>query len=672
MNWTIAIITGVAASAGMFWWVYRQDKSRLDRYRFVPATLRALSAFILVLLLLAPFIVTSTVQEVRPSLTILADRSASMNPHFAGEHVYRDDVERIVQQLSDRYDVDIVGWGDGLAEGKDSLWTAWHHSSQMGLALHQLLERQKVQPVQSVLLLSDGISNMGNDPVVLAQQLPFPVHSLVVGDSTTPVDVGIQNVLVNKTVSLNATFEMLIDVFAHKVQGREVNVNILHNGKSVFSQSVKVVQQRQVVDFSLQLQARQPGLQKYTIEITAVEGEQNIRNNRQDVYVDVVDEKIKVLLLAAGPHPDITALRSALQGLEQFEVTLVKTLTGAELRQCDIVIAHTPDAAVCNQLKMADKPVWYILGAGTGAQVFAALELLDGSGGLYSSVEVLPVLNGQFGIFQLPENIAEVVTKYPPLQGTLVNIKPQEDVLFHQRIGNVVTRQPLWFFKQYGTAATVILAGEGFWKWRMQEHRSYGKSETFEALVKQSLLKIHSRQDKRPFMLYTDKQVYNAYEKVYVYAMYKNALGELQNMPDVKLLVNGNARQKPMERIGNTYKEDMGIFEEGSYTVTGTIREDGREHTAVVRFEVAPFDLEAVRTHADYTLMNNIATYSGGLFGTYGERDAFVQKILQHATASVKLREETKEHQLVDFKWLFFLLLVLMAGEWLFRKNYNI
>lgn len=672
MNWSIAIITGIAAAGIMFWWVYKNDKRKLTRYRFLPASLRALSTLLLVLLLCAPFIVTKTVREIRPALTILADRSTSMRSYFESDDAYRKAVEDMARQLSERYDVEIAGWGDGLIADKDSLWRTWQHSTQMGSALYQLGERHKMRPVQSVLMISDGINNMGGDPAALAHRLPFPVHTMVLGDSTMPVDVGIQNVLVNKTVSLNAKFEMLIDVFAHKVQGKDVMLQVLHNGQPVFSQAIRAGQQQQVLGYSLQLQARQQGLQKYTVSITPVEGEKNVVNNRQDIFVDVIDEKIKVLVLARSPHPDIAAVRSALQGLEQFDVQVVKTLLPSDLQQCDIVIAHAPDAGDCNQLKMLDKPVWYILGAGTGVQVFAALELLDGGSGANGNVEVLPVLNQQFAVFQLPGNIADVTARYPPLQGALVSFKAQDDVLFYQRIGNVVTRQPLWFFKQYGHTAAVILAGEGLWKWRMQEHKHYGKTETFQALVKQSLLKIHSRQDKRPFVLYTDKQVYNAYEKVYVYAMFKNALGELNNIPDVRLQVNGAPAARPMERMGNTYKEDLGIFKEGSYTVTGMLREDGREHTAKVSFEVAPFDLEAVRTHADYTLMNNLAAYSGGLFGTYADRDNIIKGMLQHASAAARLKEETREHKLVDFKWLFFLLLALMAGEWLFRKNYNI
>jgi hypothetical protein len=37
------------------------------------------------------------------------------------------------------------------------------------------------------------------------------------------------------------------------------------------------------------------------------------QNNSRDAYIEVIDGKEKILLLAAAPHPDIKAIKSALE-----------------------------------------------------------------------------------------------------------------------------------------------------------------------------------------------------------------------------------------------------------------------------------------------------------------------------------------------------------------------
>jgi hypothetical protein len=70
--------------------------------------------------------------------------------------------------------------------------------------------------------------------------------------------------------------------------------------------------------------------------------------------------------------------------------------------------------------------------------------------------------------------------------------------------------------------------------------------------------------------------------------------------------------------------------------------------------------------------MHRIASNSGGFFSAWQAKDAFIDLLLSSDVATTKLKENIKEFKLVDMRWLFFVLLVLMGGEWLFRKNYNI
>lgn len=670
MNWIWAIVLGAVAATGIFFWVYKNDSKKLKKNKAISALLRSLSTFLIVLLLCAPFITFKSVKEVKPQLTLLVDRSTSMKSYFTDSSAYENEVKNISKALAAKYDVTVQGFGNNLIQ--DSIWQQWQYTTSIGTAFQQLQEQHKVKPVQGVLLLSDGINNLGVDPSQIANQMSFPVHTLALGDSTTPVDASIKNVLVNKTVSLNARFEMLIDLEAHKLEGQKIKVSVTHNGNTVAEQQLSISKTSQVVSLPLELVAQSKGMQKYSIQITPLEAEQNILNNRQDVFIDVIDEKIKVLLFAKGAHPDVAAIRAALQHLEQFEITVSKTLPSTAIYQNDIVIAHQPTSSECNVLEQSGRPVWYILGATADAHAYAALGLLAQTRSITGDVDIQPVLNRQFGNFQLTENIVDVISKYPPLRGSMASLKPQESVLFYQKVGNVNTEQPLWFFMNQDAGRSLVLIGEGLWKWKMQEFKHFKNITTFQTIIKQSLLQIHKKEDKRPFAVYVDKQVYSTYEKVFLYAMYKDNLGVLNNIPNVSYKINNAMPAQNMDRIGNTYKQDLGMFAEGKYNITASIKDKDRVYNAEAIFEVSPFDLEAARTHADFGLMKNIASNSGGSFYSFSDKNQSIDAILNHAASATKLKEDIKEQKLINFKWLFFMLLILMTLDWWFRKNNSI
>ena len=60
-------------------------------------------------------------------------------------------------------------------------------------------------------------------------------------------------------------------------------------------------------------------MQHYVVQVQAMEGEFTLQNNIKNVYIDVLDSKEKILVVAASPHPDIKAIRSIVERNENYE-----------------------------------------------------------------------------------------------------------------------------------------------------------------------------------------------------------------------------------------------------------------------------------------------------------------------------------------------------------------
>ena len=63
-------------------------------------------------------------------------------------------------------------------------------------------------------------------------------------------------------------------------------------------------------------------MQHYIIDVKPKADEFTTENNYRHAYIDVVEGKEKILIVAQAPHPDIKAIRYALEKNENYELSL--------------------------------------------------------------------------------------------------------------------------------------------------------------------------------------------------------------------------------------------------------------------------------------------------------------------------------------------------------------
>ena len=138
---------------------------------------------------------------------------------------------------------------------------------------------------------------------------------------------------------------MEIDILAENAAGSnsQLRISKVENGQTRLVQQQPVAiddgnffDTREVI-----LDANQVGVQRYRISLAGVEGEASVANNSKDIFIDVLDARQKILLLANAPHPDVTALRQAISNNKNYEVSTAYASTFTEApQQYDFVILH--------------------------------------------------------------------------------------------------------------------------------------------------------------------------------------------------------------------------------------------------------------------------------------------------------------------------------------------
>jgi hypothetical protein len=672
MQWLLWIFALILA-AGAGYWVYRADVKRAIPYPWLTAALRGVIILLTLLLILAPVITINRNDTQKPVVVFLQDESSSISYNLGKDtNGYNKAAGDLIDKLSKDYRV--VTWGFGSHVQTDSLFRYQHQSTDISAALSRVQEFYGGQNLGAIIMASDGRFNQGSNPLYQQMSVRSPLYTVGIGDTALQKDIRVAQVFANRVVSLNSQFEIRADIIATRSAGYSNNVSLTEGGNNIRTSAINISTDRFDRSVSFTLKADKPGLHHYTVSLPAGDGEQNVANNRRDIFVEVVDEKKNILLAAAAPHPDINAIREALAGMESYSITVrMADQLPSSYNEYDVVILHQLPS-VHNDigvLRDVDKPIWYIIGAQNHFPMLNQMSLpAQAAMSSGSSRNIFAAYNSTFNVFTLPQTLNAVLDKMPPLGVPMGGIQspPDVDVLLQARGGG--ENIPLWLLKQ-GKTPSAMLAGEGLWRWRLYEYKNSGKHEVIDELVRQTISFLSVNNNDKPFQVQLPKYVWSDKEAISINAYLLNPNNEQVNTPEVQLVITDSAGRKQnysFERSGAAYKLNIGIRAGGTYNYTATTSYNGKTLTASGSFVVETMPLELMQTGADYPLLYGLSKkYNGSLLPS-ANISSLYDSIKNNVNIKPVIQSNVETVPLVDWKWYFFLILLFAVAEWLLRK----
>lgn len=650
--------------------------------RVALSALRALVIACLAFLLLEPMLRVHVRELRKPVVVIAHDGSASL--------ICAGDTAFVRNTLPGR----LAGLREALAEGCEVRELTYGADVQDGLRFAQdgattdmdalftaVQDRFGGPDLAAVVIDGDGIYNRGRDPRITAEKLGVPVFTVALGDTAVRPDLVLRNVDVNGMAYLGNTFPLVARVQAHHHRGRSVSVSVRHEGREVAAQRVAITADPQVSEVTFMLKADVPGLQRYQVSVEHVEGESTHLNNQQVAYVDVLDDRRKVLILALAPHPDVAAMRRSLSKLDGYTCafSLAKDFTG-DVADHDLVVLHQlPSAQAAVQPVIArilekQVPTWTIVGQGTDINQLSAL-----SGGLAitgaqrMTNDAQAAVEGDFGLFTVDGATARVWERFPPLQVPIATYEAGRgmDVLMRQRIGVVRTAFPLMAFEGRGGRQSAVTCGEGLWRWSLADQRADRTQAHFDELVHKTVAYLAVEKDRSRFRVRHARLVGENEPVVFDAELY-NASYEPVNVPEATISLRNEAGEElayTFSRNGTGYRLDAGALPPGRYSWRAATGLQGERLTATGELLVQPLVAERQSTVADHALLAAIAARTqGAMVGPEGVAtlpDLLARGGMQaprsygHATFS----------DLIGLRWIFAVLLLLLSLEWVVRRR---
>lgn len=678
-------------SAFISWYLYSKDEKFIDLEKIKIYTMMAarfLTVFFIGLFLLSIVIRYIRLKIENPIIIVAHDNSESIklayNREKQKEAGYANQFDDFVKNLSEEFNVKLLSFGENLSEG---ISYSFDEKETNFTDLFKNIEKQYINyNVGALLIASDGIYNQGINPVYLAKKLRYPIYTIALGDSSRKKDIFLRDVLTNSIAFLGDEFPLEIHLGAFGFKDEKINLRISKGGKTIIKQKIDIISTDFFKKLHFDLPAEQKGLQHYRVEISFKDGEFTKANNIKNFAIDVIDDKKKVLILANSVHPDVSAIREALKTNKNLLVdfyTIDRFKKNIEDYQ--LVIFHQIPSYRYNarnqfiRLKKAKIPALFILGAQSNIRSLNALNTgLKVMKNLKAIEFTVARFNNQFNLFETERIKNANYEDYPPLISPFGEyiLDKKADILLYQEIKGIKTEKPLLFIFSEDNPLSGkfgFICGEGIWKWRINNYLENENHEQFDALIDRIVHYLSLDIKKERFIVHA-KRIFNENELINFRADFYNQSYELTNEAEVLFEIINKDNQKfnyLFSRTNGAYALNAGQLPVGKYSYKAKITEAGKTFTKSGEFIVVPLNIEAVNTQANYQMLYQLAKENGGTMFSPDRLEQLISDLKQNSNIRPVSFSTKDLIDLIELRWLFFIITGLLSVEWFMRKFFG-
>jgi len=658
--------------------LYRGKQSWSKRTSQVLFVFRTILVSFLAFLLIGPILKLTLNNYEKPTLVFLVDNSVSVRETV--DSIQWASVNREIEQTIES--LESFGFAVELTSLSDNSTIKFNHpTSDLNGVVRDKVGQYEGKNLAGLIVMSDGIYNSGSSP--LYTPLRVPVYTVGVGDTIERIDIALRNVLYNKIAYQGNQFPLRAEVMIRGLQNQEIVASVYQKGK-LLSRDKKNSGNKSILDFDFQIDAEEKGLQRLDISIEPLNQERNRKNNYASAFVEVVEGKKKILLVAPAPHPDIKAIRAVVEKNANYEFIVhmpgVKEAPGESLILEDIDLAIFQQAidysgrttALFNRFRESGVSLFILLGERSNLRQLATngIPITYENPGQWDAVT--PLINPDFKDFGFSDRLNNVFARYPPASVPFgkFTYPATANVLLFQRIGRVVTERPLLFTTMSNDQKIAVLAGDGIWKWRLDEFAETQKTEAFDEVFSKLIQYLSTQEDKRKFRSFPVQNEFTASEPVIFESQVYNELFEQIFGQKIDItLSNEKGETFPFSYItspgGSRYR--IGGLREGVYHYTSSVEINGSKETTRGEFLVSEQNIESQNLTADFGLLRKWATNAGGKFYRQDNLSQLGQDFSTVEAQSL-IHSEESFNPLINLKFVFFFLLMLIAAEWFTRK----
>ena len=147
---------------------------------------------------------------------------------------------------------------------------------------------------------------------------------------------------------------------------------------------------------------------------------------------------------------------------------------------------------------------------------------------------------------------------------------------------------------------------------------------------------------------------------------------ELINEPEVNITITNSENKNfpfTFSKTANAYRLNAGMMPVGEYKYEAKVKVGDKMYTQKGSFSVSALQVELINTVADHQMLFSLAKKHNGEMVYPNQLEKLVADLNKRDDIKSVSYTEKKLTDLINLKWIFFLLLTLLSIEWFMRKR---
>ncbi|WP_299390972.1 VWA domain-containing protein [uncultured Gelidibacter sp.] len=665
------ILAGIIAlSLALFQYIYKSKKR--TKVTLLLTFLRFITLFAVFLLLINPKFDKTTYYNEKPNLIVAVDNSESIG--FLNQNQNTNDFLALLknhEELNDRFDLEFYSFGKDV----NSLETLTFDEKQTNPTIvFDQVSQVYGNAITPLVLVTDGNQTYGNDYEFVSQKYKQPIFPLILGDTTRYIDLKIEQLNVNKYAYFKNKFPVEIIAVYNGKEDVDTQLIISSGNTPVFTQNLTFNQEQSSRVVALTLPANTSGVHTYKAELKPLSNEKNTVNNIKNFAVEVIDRKTNVAIISDMLHPDLGALKKAIESNEQRQASIIKPSEFINLSvDFQQVILYQPNNSFKSVYDVLDNlkiNTFTVLGTKTNWSELNKLQADFKQTVTKQYEDYQSALNLNYNDFIVDDlNFAE----FPPLQtefGPLEFSSPTETILY-KTVNGIQLKEPLLLTYEVNQKRAAVLNGEGIWRWRAQSYLNEKSFLNFDSFIGKIIQYLDSNQ-KRNRLNVSYESFYDGNDNVVISAQFFNKNYEFDNAANLEILItNKESKQSqtlPFLLKQTNYQVDLSGLPAGDYQFTVNAKSENILKSG--EFKILDYNVEQQFLNANVSKLQNLASSSQGAAYFIDDSNRLVDQLLKDERFATLQKSTKKVVPLIDWKFLLALIALSLSSEWFIRK-YN-
>jgi hypothetical protein len=223
---------------------------------------------------------------------------------------------------------------------------------------------------------------------------------------------------------------------------------------------------------------------------------------------------------------------------------------------------------------------------------------------------------------------------------------------------------------QVGNQRWAFLLGDGIWRWRLYDYQRNKNFNLFNSFFSRIAQFLCQNSDRSRFRVIYEPTNYET-ENIKFSAELYNQNFELINSEIVELKLFSNSENYNFTFVpdGSGYSLNCGRLKSGEYNFTATVKSAKYPYSQSGKITIDDYNPEFAETKADFNLMNQIAMQTGGISVDIENLDEINKFLESKKLIQTSYIKEKKYIEIVDWKWILLIIILLVSIEWVVRKR---